>query len=149
MSFYKKNPHGSREYDMFVEGANTEYSLGYEGRPNVANINKALDYIKVKNNHYFEIEKKLLDMLPEPERKEYLSKRTPEIRGWIRRLEEELQKMKQITVPLGPAPVRRLHITPNIKPSRTSPSHGSTNLHAVKKRIDADKKTKKKKKKKT
>jgi hypothetical protein len=66
------------------------------------NVLKSLDYVKDKSTHYFEVEDKLISMLPEPERKEYLSKRSAELLARLRRLEEKL--------PIKVKP----HRTPNI-----------------------------------
>ncbi|TBR09349.1 MAG: hypothetical protein EPO62_05225 [Candidatus Nitrosotenuis sp.] len=61
---------------------------------NVEHAYEALSYLKDKLNHYSEIENKIIMMLPQPERNEYLSKRTAELVGMLRRLEEKLSGTK-------------------------------------------------------
>lgn len=145
MSFYTKLRNG-KEYPYFRAGAEDEFALGPKDNPNIRNINKALEYISKKNDHYFEIEKKLFDMLPEPERKEYLSKRAAELLAWVRRL-EELQKMKQTQLSLGVSD-SKIIASQSIKKSTFLKKSRSVNAPPIKKTLKKHKKGSKKKKKK-
>jgi hypothetical protein len=93
MSFVSKKASG-KDYPYFRAGGEGQYYLGRPEKPNVQNILKSLDYVKDKSTHYFEVEDKLIAMLPEPERKEYLSKRSAELLARLRRLEEKLSSQK-------------------------------------------------------
>jgi len=95
---------------------------------------------------YIEDVKELSNYLPEPERKEYLSKRTSELLGRLRLLEEELQKVKATQIALGVGTTQKIISQIQHKPNPQPPSHTSPKLKNIKKTLDTKRKTKKKEK---
>ncbi len=98
---------------------------------------------------YIEDVKELSNYLPESERKEYLTKRTAELLGRLRRLEEELQKIKSTTIAFtGTSAVVSIKPPTSSKSLSSSRSYHSPSLDAIKKKLE-EKSRKEKKVKKT
>ena len=66
---------GSRNYAYFYPGRDKKIYLGPVDKICAERALTALEYLKEKSSHYSNIEQKIVLMLPEKERKQYVQKR--------------------------------------------------------------------------
>ena len=168
MSLSIKNRRG-KDYWTFVGGRGNELHLGPAddiSKINSDRVIEALNYLTERNIHYVEIRDKLLSFLPQDKlddyvlsylnsRDEYSDKKlisslsedtkAKYLRTRLRRLEEELQKIEQISLGKGSSQLL------STKPVKLNPSSRIALAGPTKDELDkiAKKRLKKKKKKKT
>lgn len=111
MGIFTKNNHGI-EY-LYALAGKFQFFLGRKDEPDNLNLNNLRKSIKIIDQNfdktlekYLEDVKEYSSYIPQPDRNEYLSKRTAELVGRLRRLEEEsfiIKKAQQVADLIGGA----------------------------------------------